>query len=269
MGQDKQRNYIVNHEYEAKPADEKYIGEGDGNSGSESSIESSIKSSGECYSGCAELQAGNAHGDSRLELVLVRHGRTLWNMERRYLGHRDMELLPGAYEELAAFKHELAKMRFDAVFCSDLVRCRQTLRCLRPDLAGTACYDNRLREMDFGMFEGCTYEQLQFDPLYRAWIDHPSSVTPPGGESWESFEQRVRAFLRGIRESFANEHIQSLGYGEVRPIAAAPTQILIVTHGGVIRLIRSLLEAGTTFYEHQAPEPGDCVRIGFSNSIKI
>ncbi|WP_379132584.1 histidine phosphatase family protein [Paenibacillus sp. sgz500958] len=134
-----------------------------------------------------------------LELVLLRHGRTAWNAERRYLGHTDVPLLPGALEPVAKFQAqpELAG-EFWSIWSSDLRRCRETLASLSPALQQEAVYDTRLRELNFGDWEGCTYDQLKGNEMYRSWIDNPAAANPPGGEAWEQFEERIDSFMKEL-----------------------------------------------------------------------
>ncbi len=134
----------------------------------------------------------------QVNLLLVRHGTTRWNREKRYLGHTDIPLDPGGRDELAPLARELAGKAFRGVYCSDLARCRETLTIISPAQADTAMYDPRLREMDFGAWEGHTYEQLQHQSLYRQWIDSPQQVTPPGGESWADFAGRIDGFAGSL-----------------------------------------------------------------------
>lgn len=178
-----------------------------------------------------------------LELVLVRHGYTQWNQERRYLGSTDVPLAPGEAERL----EKLGPLppltgEFHRVYCSDLRRCRETLAALMPQLEPQAVYDARLREMDFGAWEGCTYEQLKDNLLYRSWIDNPEAATPPGGEAWVQFAARIDHF-----------------WAELQQEAEAPaiTRILLVTHGGVIRQLLAQIVEGLTFYTAAAPAPGE------------
>jgi len=249
-----------------------------------------------------------------LELVLVRHGRTKWNAEHRYLGHTDLPLLPDALEPLSELKQWLDRLTetpecdrqeyakdvtheescgqdsddsqpyvqhsgnsdcevlaihksklsgvFWRVFCSDLLRCRETLAYIAPALVKRTVYDQRLREMNFGAWEGCTYDQLKDNPQYRSWIDDPSEVTPPDGESWEQFEERLRSFLSDLGQAAE----VTFGYGEGldnegqyaprlelrTPIISRPKRVLIVTHGGVIRKLLAQIVPGVTFYSAAA-----------------
>lgn len=160
-----------------------------------------------------------------LAVVLVRHGLTAWNREKRYLGHRDVALLAEGESDLAPLRATLAGYSFDAIYCSDLTRCRQTLARVMP-LAQSAAkpqFDARLRELDFGDYEGKCYAELQHDPGYRAWIDSQGSQAPPGGEAAGDFHARVAAVM-----------------DELLAMAKAQGQrrVLIVTHGGVIRSLR-------------------------------
>jgi alpha-ribazole phosphatase len=187
----------------------------------------------------------------KLELVLLRHGSTQWNAERRYLGHTDLPLLPGSMEQFAqqaGISEELED--FWRVYSSDLIRCRQTLACLMPALREVAVYDNRLREMNFGDWEGLTYEQLKGNGLYRSWLDDPEAVTPPNGESWKKFEERVDKFLQ--------ELIHVVEEDSPAPTFTPPCsrRVLIVTHGGVIRQLVARTQPSLTFRNAPAPQPG-------------
>ncbi|EPC00531.1 hypothetical protein L861_06210 [Litchfieldella anticariensis FP35 = DSM 16096] len=166
----------------------------------------------------------------RLDLVVVRHGLTAWNRERRYQGHRDIPLALEAHEALAILRDDLARFDFGMAYCSDLTRCRQTLEFLLDEREEPVepCFDARLRELDFGDYEGKCYEELKDLPAYRAWIDSRGEQAPPGGESAEALRQRLEAWLG---ELFAEARHEG------------HRQALVVTHGGVIRELRRRFEA--------------------------
>ncbi|MGP0586457.1 histidine phosphatase family protein [Paenibacillus timonensis] len=215
-----------------------------------------------------------------VEWWLVRHGLTAWNAEHRYQGHSDPPLLPGEASGLAELCRELAGVSFAAVYVSDLQRCLETLAWARPDLLDGAQHDPRMREMNFGRWEGQTYEMLKDDKAYRAWIDDPQTVTPPDGESWQAFKARVsevcgellvhtgslagagQANVR-MRETFLPSTIRlhppsSLTTSE--PLESI--RLLIVTHGGVISMLCSLLQPGLGFWDTRVG-PGGVQRLYF------
>lgn len=181
-------------------------------------------------------------GTSRcVDLYLVRHGLTDWNKERRYLGHTDRDVLVEELGKLSGLKKELSKLSFNAVYTSDLIRCQSTLNYL--NLSKVGWMDNRLREMNFGEWEGKTYEELKGKPAYRKWIDNWEQGRTPSGESGLGFKRRVNAFVGQLLES------------------GVTGNILVVTHGGVIRYILAKFRAVNSFWESPAVGHGQCLRM--------
>ncbi|WP_458525052.1 histidine phosphatase family protein [Onishia taeanensis] len=174
-----------------------------------------------------------------LEVVVVRHGLTSWNLERRYQGHRDIPLLlPDAEPDMDRLRDHLADVAFDAIHCSDLTRCRQTLAHVREGVErqgneASSRFDARLRELNFGDYEGQTWAVLQDDPDYRAWVDSQGRLATPGGESADDLWARLSAWLDDVlHEARQCQH----------------RRVLAVSHGGAIRELRRRLEA-TDFWD--------------------
>lgn len=190
------------------------------------------------------------NSNEEVEWWLIRHGVTTWNLQRKYQGHSDEKLLPGEASGLRPLRSQLAGISFADVYCSDLKRCRQTLQLIRPDWTGQAVYDPRLREMNFGAWEGKTYEMLEHDPLYRAWIEDPKLHTPPEGESWELFQNRVADFQRELMQK--SKELAVSGNGN-------PSILLIVTHGGVISTLNMLMNPDAGFWDSKV-SPGEIMK---------
>ena len=123
-------------------------------------------------------------------VYLFRHGQTLWNAQRRYIGSTDQSLSPEGRAALAG----RAGPPVDRLWVSPLRRCRETAAMLYPGMEQQAVED--LRECAFGVFEGRTYEELRDDPAYRRWLDSAGEIPPPGGEGKAESRARVLgAFL--------------------------------------------------------------------------
>ncbi|MGQ8871052.1 histidine phosphatase family protein [Paenibacillus sp. TSA_86.1] len=197
-------------------------------------------------------QDRSQHGGLQRSIVLIRHGTTRWNVEKKYLGHTDIGLLPDAQEELASLRQQCRDLTWDDVYCSDLLRCRQTLAQIAPQVAEQTKFDARLRENDFGLWEGMTYEQLKNNLQYRNWIDHPQEVTPPEGETWQAFAGRIDSFLQ--------DHMGSEGEFSQRISCGNSYRTLIVTHGGVIRYMLSRLIDGVKFWDTHVI-PGQAIQV--------
>lgn len=211
-----------------------------------------------------------------LELVLIRHGYTQWNIEHRYLGKSDLPLLPEEQEKLISLrKQPELEGHFWRVYSSDLRRCKETLFCITPQLVSMAIYDRRLREISFGVWEGHTYDQLKDNPDYRDWIDDPAAVTPPEGEVWHAFEDRLKHFLDDLFHA-AEAELVSTPHDEadniiVKGVQNSPLRlrVLIVTHGGVIRQLMTQALESSTFYGTAAPPPGTVAAIKLVRSVRV
>ncbi|MCI8554551.1 MAG: histidine phosphatase family protein [Clostridiales bacterium] len=171
-----------------------------------------------------------------LTLYLIRHGLTAGNAARRYIGSRtDEPLSEQGRRELLAARSENRYPQADALYSGSLLRCTETARLLYPMLAPLIL--PALNELNFGTFEGKTYEQLKNDPTYQRWIDSAGRIPPPGGESGRDFSLR----LQGALGSIAND-VRRTG---ARRAAA-------VTHGGcIMTLLSEAAPSVNRFYAYQ------------------
>jgi alpha-ribazole phosphatase len=124
-----------------------------------------------------------------MTFYFLRHGATKGNLEKRYVGATDEELLPEFRRELQALKLPAVEQ----VYASPLRRCLETAEIAFPGAPVTIVPD--LRECDFGAFEYRNYEELKDLAAYQAWLDSRGGIAFPGGESRPDFCRRVtRAF---------------------------------------------------------------------------
>lgn len=180
-----------------------------------------------------------------MDLFLIRHGVTEWNRQKRYLGYTDISVLREELRTLDQLRKSLENTTFDKVYTSDLIRCKETLEYLKTN--GEITADKRLRELNFGDWEGKTYLDLKEDEQYQRWLLNWEMEKIPGGETWSMFTTRIDSFLR---ERFAN-----IGNGRCK-------HALIMTHGGVIRYLLLKFKAVNSFWQ-------PAVRHGTAYRIKL
>ncbi len=171
-------------------------------------------------------------------LYLLRHGRV--DSRGRYIGSTDLPLLPEGRDDLAEVGRYLQRQNIEAILCSPLLRCRQSLELLDLGMAGRI--HAALREIDFGAWEGLTFAQIvQRDaPLVDQWAAWSEDFTFPGGESIATFLARIKE----IRQMIAEQPVEKL---------------LVISHGGVIRqLICSFLGLGPDRHLAFEIQPGLC-----------
>jgi alpha-ribazole phosphatase len=176
-------------------------------------------------------------------LYLVRHGLTAWNAEKRYIGHTDHGILREKREQLSSLKEALQQLQFQRIYSSDLKRCLETLDYVYP--TKDFLRDERLREMNFGEWEGKTYDFLKGDPHYRKWVDDGEHHTPPAGESASSFKGRIDSFINQLLKEMTEETDDK----ETDDENSDSSTILIVTHGGVIRHFLTRFMPSSSFWE--------------------
>lgn len=172
--------------------------------------------------------------ENQITLIFIRHGATKANQEHRYLGKTDEALSKEGEQELAECMKKQIYPRVDCLFTSPMKRCLQTAQLLYPDKKPVKIME--WEEMDFGVFEGKNYIELQNDKRYQAWIDSNGELPFPNGESREDFMLRCdKGFGKMITELF-----QIIKTQEVQTIG-------IVVHGGTIMALLSRYYGGAYF----------------------
>lgn len=127
-------------------------------------------------------------------MLLLRHGQTALSVQRRYSGRGNPELTAVGRGQADAAAHYLAaRGGISAVISSPLQRSYDTATAAAKLLGLDVAVDEDLTETDFGAWEGLTFtEAAQRDPeLHGRWL-RDTSVTPPGGESFDAVARRVR-----------------------------------------------------------------------------
>lgn len=156
------------------------------------------------------------------EILLIRHGETAWNAERRLQGHLDIPLNAHGERQAQAVARALQDTPLDAIYSSDLQRARATAQPLAETHGLPLQLDMSLRERCFGAFEGLLYEELEtrFPVAYAQWRARDPDARFPAGE------RRAETLNEFYRR--AVEAVQSIA--ERNP----GRRIAIVTHGGVL-----------------------------------
>ncbi len=165
-------------------------------------------------------------------LLVVRHGQSVWNADGRWQGHADPPLSPLGEQQAAA-----AAARLDgvtAVYTSDLLRARRTAEILTAARPLDPTVEPLLRERDAGAWEGRT--RAEIDEGWPGYLE--SGRRPEGYEPDESVRARVLDALATIA-------------------AAHDGEVLVVTHGGVVRTLeRYLVRPGEGNAEGPVPNLG-------------
>ena len=140
-------------------------------------------------------------------LILVRHGESRWNAERRIQGQACAGLSPRGHAQAAATAAALAAAHPGAdLVVSDLLRTRETIAPLEVALGRTARQDPGLRERSFGDWEErLRSEVAASDPeRWRRWVGGEDILGEIGGESAQALADRVEPVLHGLLDATAD-----------------------------------------------------------------
>jgi alpha-ribazole phosphatase len=156
-----------------------------------------------------------------MRLIVVRHGETSYNAQRRFTGQSDIPLNALGELQTNALRDCLATEHLDAIVTSDLERTRVTAKVIahRPDLP--LLEDIDLRELAFGEWEGYTYDEVLARDADRVslWRTDPTENAPPGGETIIQLRDRCARALQRWQAQYPEG------------------SVLWVTHGGLIGVL--------------------------------
>jgi broad specificity phosphatase PhoE/ribonuclease HI len=162
-------------------------------------------------------------------MLLLRHGQTELSVQRRYSGRGNPDLTDLGREQAArAARYVASRGGIAAVISSPLARAQGTAAAAADALGVALTVDDDLIETDFGTWEGLTFaEAAERDPeLHSRWLGD-TSVTPPGGESFDDVHHRVRRARNRIIAEYGG------------------STVLVISHVTPIKtLLRLALDAG-------------------------
>lgn len=164
-----------------------------------------------------------------MKVILIRHGMTEGNKQKRYAGSMtDEPLCKEGIEVLKGINYP----KTDKIFVSPMKRCIETADTIFPDCEKTIIED--LREINFGIFENKNHQELDGDTEYQKWLDSMGLSKIPEGESFDELKARSSAaLLKAVKE------------------AEDAKSIAIVSHGGTIMALLSAL-GDYNYFDHIA-----------------
>jgi broad specificity phosphatase PhoE len=149
-----------------------------------------------------------------LHLMLVRHGESEWNAQRRYQGQSDVPLSALGRRQAELIAGRLAGCKIDAVYASDLVRAWETARPIAEKNGLKVTPEPRLRELKFGILEGLTFDeaQAQYPEMMAAWLAD-FNRPPEGAETIDVFNKRIVSLLEDLKGKHDEQTVLLVAHG--------------------------------------------------------
>jgi 2,3-bisphosphoglycerate-dependent phosphoglycerate mutase len=159
--------------------------------------------------------------------VVVRHGETVWNAEGRMQGHLDSALNEEGRAQAVLLAGRLADEHFDVLYCSDLLRTRETARPFAERTGMQPALWDALRERHLGVLQGLTSSEsaARHPEVYRRFHAREVDFVIPEGESIRMVYERTRKAFEELAARHPDE------------------ALLVVTHGGILDMLRRFVRA--------------------------
>ncbi len=155
------------------------------------------------------------------KLLLVRHGETKSNSSERFWGQTDVELSDIGMRQAEQLRDRLAAQKIDVIYTSNMSRATVTTDIIasKHQLDIITCPE--LREINFGKFEGLTFEEINklYPEATELWSNWSLTLKFPEGESVRALNNRVNRFLVRLKNH------------------TSEGTILIVAHSAPLRLL--------------------------------
>lgn len=155
-------------------------------------------------------------------IYLVRHGQTDWNVEKKIQGHIDIPLNNEGKQQALITADKLKKLKIDKIYSSDLLRTRETAKIISQYFNVDIILDKRLRGINYGDLEGIPRTELNGE-VWEVFNKNPEKLH---AEPIRNVYNRIKNFFEEIDKN---------------------KNILIVTHGGTLRVIMCYINNNKKF----------------------
>jgi broad specificity phosphatase PhoE len=137
-----------------------------------------------------------------VQILLVRHGATDWNLQGRCQGATDRELNPVGVRQAEAIADALTQESIHAIYSSDLKRAQQTAELISRPHNLSVGIEQDIRELDHGALEGLTFNEIKesYPDFIQRWRAEPAEIQVPGGERLIDVAERAWNGLNRIVE---------------------------------------------------------------------
>ena len=210
-------------------------------------------------------------------LILVRHGQSLWNKERRFTGWADIELTENGKQEARKAGKLIRELNieFHAYFSSKLKRAVNSLEIILKTLDKKNCNISKTEALNERHYGGLT--SLNKDEIIRKYGSRQVKIwrrsfdaSPPPMENLHPYKNKINSSI--LCESLKDTFNRVIPYYEksIKPLISSKKNIIIVFHGNSIRalLMKIFNISKEKIVEFEIPT-GNPLLIQFDDNIKV
>lgn len=154
------------------------------------------------------------------QIILVRHGQTDWNTDKRFRGLADVELNDKGVEQARNLAKRLSAMAIAAVYSSPIKRALKTAEIIAEPHHLPIRIEPGFSNVDYGLWQGLTLEEIsqEFPILFQQWLEEPQRVSFPNGESIADIGRRALEALQRLAKKHQQENIVIVAHQAINKI---------------------------------------------------
>ena len=151
------------------------------------------------------------------EITIIRHGETMWNVQKRIQGQRNSKLSENGITQAELVAKALVKREFDVLVSSDLGRAIETAKIINKQLLLPHEYNANLRERSFGIFEGKNFAEIEekYPEEFLRYKERNPEFVVPGGESIQQMYKRITSEIESVARKFKDQKVLIVSHGLV------------------------------------------------------
>lgn len=174
-----------------------------------------------------------------MDILIIRHGETDWNVENRCQGWMDIPLNANGKSQTLDTLRAIKNINISKIYSSPLIRAYEMANKISKSKKIPLFILDELKEINFGIWEGkkLDFIKQKSQNLYKIWLSRPEEIRFPQGENLKNFSLRViKVFNKIIRENLKISKEIKLPSSISRNLSEK-AKILIISHGMVNRII--------------------------------
>jgi broad specificity phosphatase PhoE len=147
-------------------------------------------------------------------ILLIRHGETDWNKDRRIMGREPVGLNENGRHQSKQLQEALSDLDVEAVYSSPVLRAMETAEFLCQGRALAPIPDDRLLEVNYGQWVGKTFMEVRAMPGYIPYMQRLETPVAPGGETLYQVRDRAMGFLNHVSELHLDGNILVVSHAD-------------------------------------------------------
>ena len=201
--------------------------------------------------------------ESIMRVYLIRPGATCFDVENRITGDLDLPICSEGVAQINSLRDQLSHTHLAALYHSPNLSAQRTAEALGPALKLRPKCVADLRNVNLGLWQGLCWEDLKqrHPKAWRQWIEDPSGIQPPQGESFGEAGERISDFLDTLLKRYRDESVALITPDPLAQILSCQLRgcdkprLTELSIGGTIELID--LEIDASGRRRQRSQPVD------------